>query len=234
MDVAYQDLIRSNEDLAQFASVASHDLQAPVRNIRNAAGLLREDLGHGHDPALGDYVEIIEEGAERMQRLVSSILEYATTSGDDAYDGELTDLGEVVRDVLAERESELGDLAHTIDIGDLPKVAVHPMQAYRVFDNLIGNAIKYRSEERPLCVEVSGSTEGASATVVVADNGIGFDPAHQEAVFTMFRRLHANTIAGSGVGLAIVKRVVERYGGTIRAESEPGTGTRFTMELPAA
>lgn len=235
LDRANQDLQRSNEDLAQFASVASHDLQAPVRNLTNAASLLREDVQSGYLDDLDDYLDIIETSGTGMQRLVRSILEYANVNRVLGPKLDTVALGEVARDVLAARQQEIDEAGASIELDELPKAVIDEVQAFRVLDNVIGNALKYRDPTRSPHISVTGCTAGASAVVTIADNGIGFDAVNKEAIFTMFRRLVPNSeYAGSGMGLAIAKRVVEQYGGTIQADSTPGCGSVFTIELPAA
>ena len=166
---------------------------------------------------------------------MSSILQYANLNRGDSFTPSTVDLEETVRDVLEARQVEIEEVDGVVEVGELPTAIFDSVQAFRVVDNIIGNAIKYRAADRPLRINVSGSVEGSTATLNIADNGMGFDQAQHETVFTMFQRLHPNSKAdGSGMGLAITRRVVEQYGGTISAESAPGIGSVFTVRIPTA
>ena len=235
LDELNAELRRSNRDLANFASVASHDLQTPVRNITNAIALLREDLSDGTTDTVPEYLEIIESSGNRMQRLVASILEYANVNRGDESASSGTDLEQIVFEILDTREREIQEANATIEVGTLPRAVIDDVQAFRLLDNIIGNAIKYRDPGRAPEIDINAQLQGASVVVSVSDNGIGFDDGDEEAVFKMFKRLHGDgEYPGTGMGLAIAKRVVEQYGGSISAASTPGVGSTFTISLPAA
>lgn len=228
------ELKRSNGELELFASVAAHDLQEPLRKIR-AFG---DRLEQGFAPLLGergrDYVHRMQASAERMQRLIDDLLAYAriATRG-RAF--ELVDLEVIVRDVAADLETRIEQGGGRLRIGSLPTVAGDPGQMRQLFQNLLGNALKFADPDRPVVVDVgvaAGATAG-SVAIAVRDNGIGFDPIHASRIFEPFERLHGRTeYEGTGIGLAISRRIAERHGGTITVESTPDQGSTFVLTLP--
>lgn len=230
------ELERSNDDLTQFAHVASHDMQEPLRIVASFAQLLADRYRGSLDERADAYIDFIVDGARRMQALVNDILVYSRI-------GTQTEAPVAVplADALAEVRNQLGDSLRecggTIEVeGALPVVMGNAGQLVRVFQNLIGNAIKYRGEEAPrIVVSSCAADSGAAWQISVADNGIGFDEAYKLQIFLMFQRIQANHAPrGSGLGLAIAKRIVEQHGGSIRATSTPGKGSTFTFTLPAA
>jgi|GEM_PF-5835498 len=225
-----EQLTRSNEELEQFAYVASHDLREPLRMVAGYLGLLERRLqDQGLDERSREYVRFAVDGAMRMDALINDLLAYSRAGGRG---GPLTptDLDRAARTAL----SHLADLVEGADIclEDLPTVRADERQMVQLFQNLLGNALKYRSE-RPLRVRVSAHHERGKWVIAVEDNGIGIDPAHQERIFEMFQRLHArDEYEGTGIGLAIAKKIVERHGGRIWVESDGRSGSTFRFSLP--
>ena len=233
LDESMVELQRSNRDLDQFASVASHDLKTPLRNVRQALELLEEHLTEGLGVEFDD--EAVElrnftmSAAGRMEELIDGLLAYARVHGATADDA--VDLGDVLAGVVAAVHLDLEELGATLDIAELPMVVGNAVQLRQLFYNLIGNAIRYRSPERTLELSVEAKVVGDRAELTVRDNGIGIDPSHHERIFELFRRVQS-TSDGVGLGLAICQRVVEEHGGEIRVESAPNEGAAFIFDLP--
>ncbi|MCW2962702.1 MAG: multi-sensor Signal transduction histidine kinase, partial [Thermoleophilia bacterium] len=226
-------LERSNRDLEQFAYVSSHDLQEPLRMIRSFSQLFLSR--HGSEVS-ADGIELLDfvvDGAARAQALVNDLLEYSRvdSSGRPLEPVPLRDSIDRALDTLQGRIEETG--ASIRRKGDHPLVSGDPGQLDRLFVNLVGNAIKYRDSERAPRIEICTTSERDHVEVTVTDNGIGIDKKHADRVFLMFQRLHGrDQYEGTGIGLAICSRIVERHGGTISADGRPGFGTtfRFTLE----
>ena len=219
-------LARSNADLSQFASVAAHDLQEPLRMVASYAELLDERCRGQLDDKGLKYLGYVGEGARRMQQLVRDLLAYAQVDTTDGPKAEIS-LDAVLAVTLANLRVAIEKAGATVTVDPLPVVCGDETQLVQVFQNLIGNALKFRREAAPT-VRVSVADDGLCWRIEVADNGIGIDVRHQTRVFEMFQRLHARgQFDGHGMGLAIVQRVVQRHGGRIWFESAPGEGTRF-------
>lgn len=228
-----QDLERSNAELEQFAYVASHDLQEPLRMVASYTELLAERYQDKLDEKAQKYIRYAVDGARRMQVLINDLLALSRV-GTKGRPPEPTDCGEVLAGVLKSLEKTIEESGAEVVIGDLPTVMADPVQIGQVFQNLISNSIKFRSEAPPR-IEVTARRKGAFWEICVADNGIGIDPEFHERIFTIFQRLHGREkYPGTGVGLAIVKKIVERHGGQVRVESAAGQGARFFFTLPAA
>ncbi len=241
------DLERSNRDLSDFASIASHDLQEPLRKIQAFGDRLQDRLAEHPDETVHDYLRRMVGAAMRMQSLIQDVLAYSRIAKGDQDGVRTLDLGMVVDAVLQDLDEMITATAATIEVGELPTIEGHPEEFQQVFHNLLENALKYYRPGVPPVVRVSsqrvaprsGANErpGWSATweIAVADNGIGFENAYAERVFAPFERLHGrNEYGGNGMGLAIVRRILERRGGAIRATGEPGTGAIFTITTPAS
>lgn len=228
-----QALIQSNEDLARFAYASSHDLQEPLRIISSFSTLLeRRNRGRLDRPS-EEFLTHIVEGANRMSGMVSDLLQYSHVSTQPTEVAEV-DLNMVLRSALSNLRPAIDETGATVTSEELPVVSGNEGLLERVFRNLVGNSLKYRSRDRSPVVRIGVVRRGGYWEFSVADNGIGFKPEYAEQVFVMFKRLHgAGAYAGSGIGLAIVKRIVERHGGTVRAESQPGHGSTFYFSLPA-
>jgi signal transduction histidine kinase len=231
-ELAEKELQRANEDLHQFALAASHDLQEPLRMVVGFSELLRKGYqGHLTGDGLA-YLDFITTGAKQMQQLLKDLLAYAR-AGKEAEEeaAVLVDLNRVMRQVLENVQLSIEDSGGTVTCEALPAVVGHSAHFLQVFQNLIGNAIKYRGERPPL-VRIFAENLGEEWRFAVADNGMGIDPQYHQQVFGVFKRLHREAIAGTGIGLAICERVVERYGGRIWVESQIHEGSTFYFTLP--
>jgi PAS domain S-box-containing protein len=221
------ELERSNQDLQAFATVASHDLQAPLRKIRMFADRTRTRWPDAPAEA-GTMLERIEHSAQRLQQLVDGLLAYASVARVPRGRG-LVDLAGIVRDVRGDLE------ATVIEIGPLPTIVAEATQMRQLFQNLIANAIKFRKDKVPLALSISSERRGDRWSIRIADNGIGFEPKHARQIFEPLQRLHGqHEYEGTGLGLAICRRIVEAHGGTIVAEGRPGQGAVFTIGLPVS
>ncbi len=227
-------LQRSNEDLQQFAYVASHDLQEPLRSIVGFSQLLARRYRGRLDADADEFIAFIVEGGNRMQTLIRDLLRVARVET-QAKEPVPTDAGAVVAGALALLDPSLKETGATVTVGDLPAVMADPAQLEQVFVNLIGNAVKYRREDVPPAIAVSARPLDGLVEFSVADNGIGIEAAHFDRIFEMFQRLHTHDqYEGTGIGLAVVKRIVDRHGGRVRVESVPNEGSTFFFTLPAA
>jgi signal transduction histidine kinase len=227
------ELQRSNAALEEFASVASHDLQEPLRKIISFGDLLQSAAGPVLAGPAADHLTRMRAAAARMRDLINDLLLYSQVSTRPQTFAE-TDLGVIARDVIGDLETTIADAGGQVEIGELPAIDADPLQIRRLLQNLIGNAIKYRRPNVPPVVRVasSGGSRG-QCVITVSDNGIGFSQAHAEKIFGMFERLHNRAqYAGSGIGLAVSRKIVERHGGTIAATSSIGQGATFMVTLP--
>jgi PAS domain S-box-containing protein len=229
-----QELARSNADLEQFAYSASHDLQEPIRNVALSAQLLAREHSGGLDAEGQDLIRTVVANAQHMENLIRDLLEYThvvRSSADDAE--EETDADDVLQTVLGTMESRIREENVEIVRGDLPPIGMPAFRVQQVFQNLISNAIKYRSEA-PARIAISATSQNGSWLFSVSDNGIGIDARYHERIFGIFKRLHTkDQYPGTGIGLAICKRIIENYGGRIWVESEPGRGSTFLFTVPA-
>ena len=231
------DLERSNQSLQEFAYIASHDLKEPLRKIRTFGGMLsrRADGALPEDCLL--YLERMMSATERMQALIDGLLDYSRAARKPRAIA-LTDLGEIVRGVLGDLEVPIERTGAQITVGDLPWFKGDPLQMRQLFQNLIGNALKFHQPDQPPTIAVQAVTTADTLRISVADGGIGFEVRYAERIFDMFEQLDTpergkgSDDAGTGVGLAICRKIVERHGGTIRAASTPGQGAEFTITLP--
>jgi len=229
-----EELARSNADLEQFAFIASHDLREPLRMVSAYMGLLERRFG----PVIGaegaEYVAYAKEGAQRMDRLVLDLLEFSRVGRmEEAL--EPVSLDEVVDGVIANLSPAMGECGARVERPEpLPAIPAVRGEMVQLLQNLIGNAVKYRDPSRPLVVRVSARQERGQWVVSVADNAIGIAPDYSERIFRIFQRLHTrDRFEGTGIGLAICKRIVERHGGRIWVDSVPGEGSAFSFTLPA-
>jgi len=225
------ELERSNADLQQFAYVASHDLSEPLRMVSSYVQLLARRYEGKLDSDADDFIGFAVDGTVRMQALIDGLLMYSRAGTAD-YSLVPVDCSEVARQALAMLEARVRDTDADVTIDELPTVQGDPTQLAQLFQNLIGNAIKFVSDKQPH-VHVSAEREPGAWRFGVTDNGIGIEPRHMERIFAVFQRLHSReAYSGSGVGLAICKRIVERHGGRIWVESTPGQGSTFYFTIP--
>jgi PAS domain S-box-containing protein len=226
-----ENLKRSNEDLERFAFVASHDLQEPLRMISVYSQLLLKAHSGEFDPQAQIYVDNIVGSTKRMRELLADLLAYAEIGARVDEPLEAVDLNIVVEKVLQNLQASIDETNALITVDRLPTLCAFHGHFIPLFQNLIGNSIKYRSE-RPPRIDISFEKGASQLRLAVADNGIGIAPEYHRKIFGPFKRLHGKDIAGTGIGLAICQRVVERYGGRIWVESEAGQGSRFIFTLP--
>lgn len=229
----HRELERSNAALDEFASVASHDLQEPVRKIQSFGDLLERSAGPALDGSAREHLTRMLNAAARMRTLINDLLLYSQVST-RVQPLVRTDLARIAREVTADLEAAIAESGGRLEIGELCAIDADPLQMRQLLQNLLGNALKYRQADRPPVVRLSATqTPDGRCTITVTDNGIGFETRHAAKIFGMFVRLHGRTeYQGSGIGLAICRKIVERHHGTITATSIPGQGATFTVALP--
>lgn len=231
-----QELARSNADLEQFSYSASHDLQEPIRNVALSAQLLALEHSGGLDADGQELIRTIVANAQHMESLIRDLLEYTHAARASAEDDaeEETDANEVLQTVLETMESRIREENAEVVRGNLPSIRVQAFRLQQVFQNLISNAIKYRSAA-PVRIAISATSQNGSWLFSVSDNGIGIDPKYHDRIFGLFKRLHTkDQYPGTGIGLAICKRIIENYGGRIWVESEARQGSTFLFTVPTA
>jgi len=227
-----RELARSNAELEQFAYVASHDLQEPLRTVASYTKLLGSRYADQLDEDARTFIKFAQDGAIRMQSLIDALLAFSRV-GTRARDPGPVDASTAVRQALVNLKASIQEAGATVNCGALPSVIGDSLQLVELFQNLIGNAVKFRST-RPPRIDVTARRDGAEWVFSVSDNGIGIDPQFFGRIFEVFQRLHGQEeYPGTGIGLAICKRIVERFGGRIWVESTPGAGTTFLFSLPA-
>ncbi len=230
---AEEALRRSNVELQQFAYVASHDLQEPLRMVASYVELLARRYKGRIDADADDFIRYAVDGATRMQALINDLLTYSRL-GSHAAELASTDCERVLNDVLANLRETIAASGAVVTRDPLPTVIANDQQLGQVLQNLIGNAIKFRGQAPPR-VHIRAERRSGAWQFAVRDNGIGIDPEHFERIFVIFQRLHGReAYPGTGLGLAICKRIIEQHGGRIWVESEPGTGSTFSFTIPAA
>jgi PAS domain S-box-containing protein len=230
--LAKEDLQRSNQDLEQFAYAASHDLQEPLRGVSGFLRLLETRTSKGMDAKAREYISQAIHSAERMSTLIRDLLAYCQVDRKPVMRSRV-DSGEALAGALANLYASIREAAAQVTHDPLPSVTADMTQLTQVFQNLIGNAIKFRKPNQPSLVHVAAEDRQGEIIFSVCDNGIGIPAEHHGRVFTIFQRLHGlDEYPGAGIGLAICKRIVDRHGGRIGVESKPGEGSRFFFSLP--
>jgi PAS domain S-box-containing protein len=228
-----EELARSNHELEMFAYVASHDLQEPLRAVASSCQVLEKRLGDKLDPDTREFLGFAVDGAKRMRVLIEDLLAFSRISRG----GKLLPmaLGDALRRALGNLQMAIdGARAEVVVAGDLPRVLGDVGQLAQVFQNLIGNAVKFRRADATPRIEISATRAADMWTIRIADNGIGMEPRHFERIFVLFQRLHGREeYPGTGIGLALCKKIVERHGGKIGVESTLGAGSVFTFTLTA-
>jgi PAS domain S-box-containing protein len=228
-----EELSRSNAELEQFAYVASHDLQEPLRKVASYCQLLQRRYQGKLDEDADAFIGYAVEGAARMKQLIEDLLSYSRMTRKELVLAPV-DLAVPVNRALENLELAVRDAGADVVVAPLPKIRGDAALLTQVFQNFLGNALKFRAERVPR-VEVSAERSGDFWTVTVADNGIGIDPKHFDRLFQIFQRLHTRReYAGSGIGLSICRKIIERHGGRVWVESKPGEGARFRFTLKAA
>ncbi len=226
-----EELRRANDDLRQFAYSASHDLQEPIRNVAIYSEIVARRYDRALDQNGRQFLEFLREGGHRLARLVDDLLAYTRASTAELSE-HAVDARSAVNSSLLLLAKPIEEAAAVVTTDELPVVYMGDLHLQQVFQNLIGNAVKYRSEAPPR-IHISVRQVGSKWCFSVQDNGIGIDPQYKEKIFGVFKRLsHDRTYSGTGIGLAICQRVVERYGGRIWVESEPGKGATFHFTVP--
>lgn len=228
------ELRRSNAELEQFAYAASHDLQEPLRMVSSFTELLQQRYQGRLDSEADEFIGYARDGAVRMQAMINGLLDYSKAGGAES-DREKVDSGKAADAALVNLQAALSESGASVELGDLPRVLASRTQLVNLFQNLIGNAIKYRRRGVVPEVRVEAARAEGMWRFTVADNGIGIAANHGDEVFKIFKRLHGrHEFEGSGLGLSICQRIVEVHGGRIWLDSEPGVGSRFSFTLPAA
>jgi PAS domain S-box-containing protein len=228
------DLARSNAELEQFAYVASHDLQEPLRMVASYTQLLARRYKGKLDEDADEFIGFAVDGARRMQELINDLLTYSRV-GTRPLQPEAVDTNQLVDQVVSDLTAAIADSHASVLRNELPIVQGDPTQLRQLFQNLIANGIKFHRPSTEPQVQVSAARQNGAWTFSVRDNGIGIEPQYQERIFALFQRLHTRAdYPGTGIGLAICKKIVERHGGQIRVDSAPGHGTTFLFSLPVA
>src|SRR5437016_9056780 len=229
---AHEELKRSNAELEQFAYVASHDLQEPLRMVSSYTQLLMRRYGDKLDGDAKEFTAFIVDGATRMKQLIEDLLAYSRVGTRDR-NFKPADSESSLKRALTNLRAAIQDSGATVTQDKLPTIPCDEVQLAQLFQNLIGNALKFRKPDVAPAVHVGAAEQGAEWEFMVRDNGIGIEPQYFERIFMVFQRLHdKGEYPGTGIGLAIVKKVVERHGGRIWVQSQPGAGTTFHFTMP--
>lgn len=226
------ELARSNADLQQFAYVTSHDLQEPLRVVINFSQLLAKRYGEQLDTEADQFLDYIVSNAFRMKGLIDSLLTYSRVVNVEAMPFAPVPLNSAVHWATMNLQTVIEETRTSVTHNQLPIVVADHVQLVQLFQNLIGNAIKYRIPGKPALIHVFAQRLQADWIISVADNGMGIHPDHTHRIFGVFKRLHGNNIPGTGIGLAICKRIVEKHGGRIWVDSIPNQGATFRFTLP--
>jgi len=230
--VRTEELQRSNQELEKFAYVASHDLQEPLRMVTSFTRLLDEELADSLTDTSRQYMEFVHDGVGRMRVLIADLLKFSRVGGPTAEHAPI-DLGEALQHALANLRGAIDEAGAIVHTDPLPRVCADATEVAQVLQNLVGNALKFRGDDVPE-VRISAERRGGLVCVSVEDNGIGVDMQYAERIFVLFQRLHPrDRYPGTGIGLALCRKIVERYGGAIQVDSKVGEGSTFRFTLPA-
>lgn len=223
----------SNEELDQFATIAGHDLQEPLRKVISFGRMLQQDYDDALDETGRDYVDRMQGASERMLELLGDLLRFARVTS-QAKPFEVTDLNAVAAVVVSDLGEQIRRENGAVEVGSLPVIDADPVQIRQVLQNLVSNALKFHHPDRAPVVKVTAEPRQEDRVAIsVSDNGIGFKAKFAERIFQPFRRLHGKgQYEGTGMGLAIVKKIAERHGGKVEVRSEPDQGSVFVMTLP--
>ena len=230
------ELARSNGELEQFASVASHDLQEPLRKVQTFGDQLERRHGDALDDEAKDYLRRMRNASARMSVLIDDLLRFSRVTT-HAKPHVPVDLDRIAADVRQDLETRVAETGGRVELGPLPRVQADPTQMRQLLQNLIANALKFHRPDVPPVVEVRAekAPRPGMVAITVSDNGIGFEDTYQERIFRVFERLHPRDVyAGTGIGLALCRKIAERHGGSIVGAGRPGEGSTFTVVLPAA
>lgn len=227
-----KNLERSNSDLEKFAYVASHDLQEPLRKVQAFGDLLASDCADDVSDEAKDYIARMQSAAQRMRVLIDDLLSYSRVAQKRRV-FEPTDLNQVVKEVVDDLEISLNEAGGTISISEFPVIDGDPTQLHQLFQNILGNGIKYRRPDVAPVISCTAKVTDQVCEITVSDNGIGFENTHKDKIFEIFQRLHGrNSFSGSGIGLSICRKICERHDGYISADGHPGEGAVFKIVLP--
>ncbi len=231
LEIQKEELERSNQELEHFAYVASHDLQEPLRMISSYLQLLQKRYIGKLDQDADDFIEFAVSGAKRMQGMLQGLLDYSRI-GRKGNSLTETDLNQVIEIAISNLLLSINESGAKILYNTLPTVLADMNQMIRLFQNLINNSIKYKGNENPVIL-ISSQLDDKKWIIKIKDNGIGIDKSNFKRIFTIFQRLHSKSeYPGEGLGLAVCKKIIERHGGKIWVESEPGDGTTFFITIP--
>jgi len=230
-----RELATSNEALMSFAYAASHDLREPLTKILAFGNRLKEMLSGVMPPKGAEYLDVMLSGAKRMTNLIDDLLAYSRAGGKESVPPGPVDLNRIVDEVVIDLETPIQETAAVITVGRLPTVWGYPGRLRQVVQNLLSNALKFHKVNEPPRISIEGREEEDRGIVTVEDKGIGFGLEDAEALFTIFTRLHTRfEYPGTGVGLALCRRLLSQMGGTIEASGQPGVGALFTLSLSLA
>lgn len=233
VEIANEHLRRSNADLEQFAWAAAHDLKEPLRNIDLYAQLLKRKISASADAEADLALKYVASSSRRMQALVNALLAYTRVVAVHPEPASPVDAAAVATRVSEDLSVAIAECGASVQVDELPAVCVEETHFAQLLQNLVSNALKYRAPGVNPTVRISASPGGACHRFTVSDNGIGIAPEYHERIFGVFKRLHGQEIPGTGIGLALCRRIVEHYGGSIGVESRPGEGATFWFTLPA-
>lgn len=225
-------LARSNADLQQFAYVASHDLQEPLRNIAAFSELLKRRYKGQLDADADDFIDSVVSAAERMGLMIRDLLEYSRTSSAEDIISQQVDLNVALERALQNVDRALSEGGGAVQGDKLPTVRGDMVSLTMLLQNLLSNAIKYRRPECPPRITIHAKQDGGFWVISVNDNGIGIEERYFHRIFGMFKRLHGDQYPGTGIGLTLCRRILERHGGKIWVESQPAHGSTFSFTLP--